>query len=192
MPAGRGIMSEITIRQAQVRNNGLEYGGFWTNSALVYSRIFKVASSGESARRDPVAYWTQGSQFEHVIDSIVGGPPVAANYEKWRQFAPSLQAPSKRVPVLIEYQAGDPAALEVFESWTKQGVPAELVLYPGEGHLFHQPKHQFFSMQRNVDWFSFWLLGQKDGDPAKTQQYQRWELLKQKISRITPRSKISP
>jgi len=33
------------------------------------------------------------------------------------------------------------------------------------------------SQQGNVDWFSFWLLGGVDNDPAKRAQYDRWHHL---------------
>jgi len=30
-----------------------------------------------------------------------------------------------------------------------------------------------------VDWFSFWLKGEEDPDPAKAEQYKRWRKLRQ-------------
>jgi dipeptidyl aminopeptidase/acylaminoacyl peptidase len=164
---------------------GWSMGGFWTNLAVTYSHLFASASSGEAARRDPVAYWTQGSPFEDFLDGIVGGPPVSANYKHWRQYAPSLRKPLGRTPVLFEYQAGDPAGLETFESWRKQDAPVELVLYPNEGHVFVQPRHQLYSMQLNLDWFRFWLKGEEDNDPLKVDQYTRWRVLKKQAQQGT-------
>jgi hypothetical protein len=34
------------------------------------------------------------------------------------------------------------------------------------------------SQQGNVDWFAFWLKGEEDADPAKTEQYIRWRELR--------------
>jgi hypothetical protein len=31
--------------------------------------------------------------------------------------------------------------------------------------------------RRVVDWFDFWLNGHEDSDPAKPEQYRRWEKL---------------
>jgi acetyl esterase/lipase len=59
------------------------------------------------------------------------------------------------------------------------GNPSELVYYPNETHLFHQPRHQLTAMQENIDWFDFWLLGKEDPDPAKAAQYQRWRAMRE-------------
>jgi hypothetical protein len=34
------------------------------------------------------------------------------------------------------------------------------------------------SEQGNVDWFRFWLKGEEDPDPSKTDQYARWHELR--------------
>jgi dipeptidyl aminopeptidase/acylaminoacyl peptidase len=37
------------------------------------------------------------------------------------------------------------------------GVPAELVIYPGEGHLFAKPANQRDVAQRMAGWFDRYL-----------------------------------
>ena len=37
------------------------------------------------------------------------------------------------------------------------GVPSELVIYPGEGHLFQKPANQRDVAQRVAGWFDRWL-----------------------------------
>jgi hypothetical protein len=37
-------------------------------------------------------------------------------------------------------------------------------------------------MERNLDWFSFWLLGRTDPDPGKHDQYARWTAMKAKLA----------
>jgi dipeptidyl aminopeptidase/acylaminoacyl peptidase len=34
-----------------------------------------------------------------------------------------------------------------------RGIPAEMVLFPDETHLFHQPRHREAAMRQNLDWF---------------------------------------
>lgn len=34
------------------------------------------------------------------------------------------------------------------------------------------------SQQGNVDWFTFWLKGEEDPNPAKAEQYKRWRELR--------------
>jgi hypothetical protein len=47
---------------------------------------------------------------------------------------------------------------------------------------------------RNLDWFRFWLQGAVDADPAKAEQYRRWEAMRAKRGadqRSNERSQVS-
>jgi dipeptidyl aminopeptidase/acylaminoacyl peptidase len=37
------------------------------------------------------------------------------------------------------------------------GVPTELVVYPGEGHSFRDPKNRLDVLRRTLDWFQEYL-----------------------------------
>jgi len=63
----------------------------------------------------------------------------------------------------------------------EQGGQAELVLYPGEDHVFLQPRNRFNSMTHHYDWFNFWLLGEEDPDLSKGEQYTRWREMREKL-----------
>jgi acetyl esterase/lipase len=56
-------------------------------------------------------------------------------------------------------------------------VPAELVYYRDETHLFHQPHHRAWAEQLRLDWFDYWLLGRRNPDPSKVEQYERWDAM---------------
>jgi len=32
-------------------------------------------------------------------------------------------------------------------------------------------------MQRNLDWFLYWLQGREDSQPEKQEQYRRWKAM---------------
>jgi hypothetical protein len=36
-------------------------------------------------------------------------------------------------------------------------------------------------MERNLDWFNFWLRGREDESPAKHEQYARWRAMQTTI-----------
>ena len=44
-----------------------------------------------------------------------------------------------------------------------------------ESHQPDHPKARLASLQRNVDWYRFWLLGEERSSPEDTDQYKRWE-----------------
>ena len=68
--------------------------------------------------------------------------------------------------------------LPLYRSLADLGRPIELYLYPNELHVRNQPRHRQEIYERNLDWFRFWLKGEQDPDPAKTEQYKRWSHLR--------------
>src|SRR5260370_42691022 len=70
------------------------------------------------------------------------------------------------------------AAFEVFTALKRLNKPVELYYYPNEGHTPEHPKARLATMQRNVDWYRFWLKDEEDPDPAKAEQYSRWRELR--------------
>jgi hypothetical protein len=38
-----------------------------------------------------------------------------------------------------------------------------------------RPAQELESMERNLDWFDYWMFGKKDPSAAKQGQYERWE-----------------
>ncbi len=70
----------------------------------------------------------------------------------------------KRVntPAMIVVGANDEAcpAAQSFEYWhalKTLGVPTQMIVYPGEGHMFHDPDHKRDLLERTVNWFDKYL-----------------------------------
>jgi hypothetical protein len=59
-----------------------------------------------------------------------------------------------------------------------EGKPVDFLYFPNATHLLVKPSDRLASQQGNVDWFSFWLKGEEDPDPAKKPQYERWRRLR--------------
>ena len=49
---------------------------------------------------------------------------------------------------------------EYWRALRDRGVPAQLVIYPGEGHLFYKPADQLDVAKRIAGWFDKWLARQ--------------------------------
>jgi len=58
------------------------------------------------------------------------------------------------------------------------GKPVEPVIYLGASHVFSLPSQRKVSMERNLDWFRFWLQGYEDPAPQKRAQYERWRAMR--------------
>lgn len=60
----------------------------------------------------------------------------------------------------------------------RQQKPVEYYVFNDAAHALIKPEHRKASQQGNVDWFTFWLKGEEDPDPAKAEQYIHWRKLR--------------
>jgi dipeptidyl aminopeptidase/acylaminoacyl peptidase len=138
---------------------GWSYGGFMTMWAVTQTNRFHAAVAGAG-----VANW-QSYYGQNLIDqwmipffgaSVYDDPAV---YEK---SSPIRSIKNVKTPTLVivgERDAECPAA-QSYEFWhalKTLGVPTKLIIYPGEGHLFIEPKHQVDRMEQTVAWFDKYL-----------------------------------
>jgi len=66
---------------------------------------------------------------------------------------------------------------EIYSALRHLNKPVELVYLPDGVHELVKPLERFNSLEGNVEWFSFWLQGYQDTDPAKAPQYEPWRAL---------------
>jgi hypothetical protein len=67
---------------------------------------------------------------------------------------------------------------ELVVGLTRLRKPIEMYYYPDEEHQPDHPIARLYSLQRNVDWYRFWLQGYERPFPDDPQQYVRWRHLK--------------
>ena len=67
--------------------------------------------------------------------------------------------------------------LTAFEQATK---PAELIVFPDEGHIKRHPAHLYHLYHRYLQWMKFWLQGIESKDPVDPEQYERWRRMRDK------------
>lgn len=106
---------------------GYSRGAQITQRALAISAVFKAGSSGDGGDGGP------GGPGDGVGDSI--NAPLLA------QATDTVGA--QLFPVLKRLQ--------------ERGIPAEMVLFPEETHVFQQPRHREAAMRQNLDWFDRYL-----------------------------------
>jgi dipeptidyl aminopeptidase/acylaminoacyl peptidase len=88
--------------------------------------------------------------------SVYDDPAI---YEKSSpiRFIKNVKTPT--LVIVGERDAECPAS-QSYEFWhalKTLGVPTQLVIYPGEGHLFIEPKNQADRMDQTVGWFDKYL-----------------------------------
>jgi dipeptidyl aminopeptidase/acylaminoacyl peptidase len=164
---------------------GASHGGFWVHYALTHSSLFRVGSVTSDGDFNPGVYGLLGLRYGRMYEKILGGPPYGSTLANWLKFSPVFNADRVRAPVLIESSSDEAIyQLEMHTALRRNGVPVEFVIYPDDGHVLSQPRHRFASMQRNLDWFSFWLLERERPEPETQEQYNRWRAMRAQLCQL--------
>jgi dipeptidyl aminopeptidase/acylaminoacyl peptidase len=138
---------------------GWSYGGFMTMWTVTQTNRFRAAVAGAG-----IANW-QSYYGQNLIDqwmipffgaSVYDDPAV---YEKSSpiHFIKKVKTPT--LVIVGERDAECPAS-QSYEFWhalKTLGVPTKLIIYPGEGHLFIEPKNQADRLDQTVAWFDKYL-----------------------------------
>jgi dipeptidyl aminopeptidase/acylaminoacyl peptidase len=138
---------------------GWSYGGFMTMWTVTQTNRFHAAVAGAG-----IANW-QSYYGQNLIDqwmipffgaSVYDDPAV---YEKSSpiHFIKKVKTPT--LVIVGERDAECPAS-QSYEFWhalKTLGVPTKLIIFPGEGHLFIEPKNQADRLEQTVAWFDKYL-----------------------------------
>jgi hypothetical protein len=68
---------------------------------------------------------------------------------------------------------------EILTGLTRLGKPVELYYYPDEDHQPDHPRARLASLERNIDWYRFWLHGYEDPARKNDEQFVRWRHLRE-------------
>ena len=122
------------------------------------------------------SYQTWAGEF----DRVNGAPPFGKGLLKWLKVSPAFLMDKIETPLRI--QTLGPGSLlgdwHWFSGLATLGKPVEMIYMPDGRHVLEKPWDRMISQQGNVDWFCFWLKGEEDPDPSKSEQYKRWHNLR--------------
>jgi len=175
------LVSRGVVDPAKVGISGFSRTSWLVDFTLTHSTYpFAAASSADSS------IYTFGSYFEHnsaqemeAEETQYGGPPYGASWSTWLEYAPPFNTARVTAPVLMEYTKTDASGLEFFTALRRLGKVAEFYRYPKGAHPLDTPYERVASLQRNVDWFRFWIEGREERSPSyDPEQYARWRELR--------------
>ena len=149
------VVKEYPVDDQRVGIAGWSYGGYMTMWTVTQTHRFRAAFAGAG-----IANW-QSYYGENAIDqwmipyfgaSVYDDPAVYAksspiNFIK-NVTTPTLVAVGER-----DGECPPPQSYEFWHALKTLGVKTEFVLYPGEGHAFHDPEHSRDLFNRIVKWF---------------------------------------
>jgi hypothetical protein len=192
--AVRTLDSQGLIDKDRVGIIGFSRTGWYTEFILAHSKIrYRAATVTDNVQYSLGEYWLSHaaetiSGYEHVY----GGPPYGATLKNWLDYSVSFNLDKIHTPLLMEEMGngitneindfappvGLASSYEVLAGLSRLDRPVELYFYPREDHQPNGPQARWATMQRNVDWYRFWLEGYERGDPEDPGQYPRWRKLK--------------
>jgi dipeptidyl aminopeptidase/acylaminoacyl peptidase len=106
--------------------------------------------------------------------------PAGRGQDFWSGFDLADHVGAIEAPILMNLPATETyGMLRLIRHLADAGKPYDAYVFPRETHIKWQPAHLQSIMQRNVDWFRFWLQGYEDAAPAKQEQYERWRKLRE-------------
>jgi len=153
------VIKTAPVDKDRVGITGWSYGGYMTMWAVTQTHRFRAAVAGAG-----IANW-QSYYGENDIDewmipyfgaSVYDDPAVYAKSSPIT-FIKNVKTPTL---VLVGERDGEcpaPQSREFWHALKTEGVETQLVIYPGEGHVFNQPDHQRDVMQRLDEWFDHYL-----------------------------------
>jgi len=138
---------------------GWSYGGFMTMWTVTQTNRFRAAVAGAG-----IANW-QSYYGQNLIDqwmipffgaSVYDDPAV---YEKSSpiRFIKNVKTPTLVIAGERDAECPSSQSYEFWHALKTLGVPTQLIVYPGEGHLFIKPEYQVDRMDQTVGWFDKYL-----------------------------------
>jgi dipeptidyl aminopeptidase/acylaminoacyl peptidase len=180
------------IDPAKVGIIGWSATGFYVEFILTQSPIkFAAATTADNTSFSLSEYWL-GPGIDKPLEDMWGGPPYGKTLENWMKYSFDFNLDRVHTPLLMEmmgygihddYPGSIPSNLavsyEFLKGLTRLDKPVEMYYYPNEEHAPDNPKARLATLQRNVDWYRFWLQGYERPNPEDPDQYKRWEHLRE-------------
>lgn len=140
---------------------GWSYGGILTDYLIASTRRFKAAISGAGSGNQTAMYGADEYVLEYNAEI---GPPWQAT-RRWLKLSyPFFHADRIRTPTLFlggtkDFNVPVAGGEQMYEALRTRGVPAELIVYPGEYHVLTRPSFLVDRFARYLDWMAKYLKG---------------------------------
>jgi dipeptidyl aminopeptidase/acylaminoacyl peptidase len=159
---------------------GLSYGSEIVDFAISHSNLFQAAAASTGGSpNDPLWYFLDNKEWEARLKGRGLAFPDEESINEWKRVSSALNAKRIKTPLLLQPPDREMLiGMQLYKAMQHYGIPVEMYVYPNEGHVKSQPITKYWVYQRNLDWMRFWLKGEEDPDPAKREQYVRWQELR--------------
>jgi dipeptidyl aminopeptidase/acylaminoacyl peptidase len=152
-------IKKYPIDPARLGVTGWSYGGYMTMWTVTQTNRFRAAVAGAGVA-NLQSYYGQNLIDQWMIPffgaSVYDDPAV---YEKSSpiRFIKNVKTPTLVIAGERDAECPSSQSYEFWHALKTLGVPTQLIIYPGEGHLFIKPEHQVDRMDQTVGWFDKYL-----------------------------------
>lgn len=182
------------IDPSKVGIMGFSHTGWYVEYALAHSAVrFAAATAADNVQYSFGEYWLYHDSADlYDFENVYGGPPYGTTLKNWMEHSISFNMEHIHTPLMMElmgYGEHDDtpgkipvtlaSAYEVFTGLKRLQKPVVLYYYPDAVHQPKGPADRLGTLQRNFDWYRFWLQDYEDPNPAKKEQYMSWEHLRE-------------
>jgi dipeptidyl aminopeptidase/acylaminoacyl peptidase len=153
------VLKMAPIDPERLGFTGWSYGGYMTMWTVTQTSRFKAAVAGAGIA-NWLSYYGQNSIDQWMIPYF--GASVYDDPAVYARSAPITFVKRVKTPTLIvvgerDVECPPPQSYELWHALKTLGVPTELVVYPGEGHLFRDSAHKRDVLERAAAWFEKYL-----------------------------------
>jgi dipeptidyl aminopeptidase/acylaminoacyl peptidase len=139
---------------ARLAIKGYSYGGYMSGWIIGHTDRFKAAVFG-AGLSNAISYYSQ-ADIQFSRETLHQGTPWKNN-QNMIERSPVFYLQNAKTPSLIYHGEKDervplPQSLGTYMGLKKAGVPAQLIIYPREGHGLREPAHQLDKMRREFEW----------------------------------------
>ena len=153
------LVEKAIADENKIGIGGWSYGGILTNYSVATDGRFKAAASGAGSSLQFSMYGAD--QYVSQYETELGSP--WKNPKKWMDLSyPFFNADKIKTPTL--FMAGEkdfnvPAvgSEQMYQALKSLGVPAQLVIYPGQFHGITKPSYLVDRFERYLKWFGTYL-----------------------------------
>ena len=153
------VLAKYPVDPNRVGIAGWSYGGFMAMFAVTQTHRFRAAVAGAGIS-DWLSYYGENSIDQWMIPyfgaSVYDDPAIYAKSSAIT-FITRVKTPTL---TLVGDRDGECPAPQSFEFWHALHdlhIPAQLVVYPNEGHGFSSPADLHDALRRAVDWFTRYM-----------------------------------
>ena len=138
---------------------GWSYGGILTNYTIATDTRFKAAASGAGSSLQFSMYGSD--QYVTQYETELGAP--WKNPKKWMDLSyPFFKADKIKTPTMFmasekDFNVPVAGSEQMYQALKSLGVPAQLIIYPGQFHGITKPSYQVDRFARYLKWFDQYL-----------------------------------